>query len=107
MKKLKLNKKTIEAFSEHKKEYDEKWMNGDYTAFVWKHDSRTLLWFLHWKNDWQHWDTLIHEVSHLVHDVFKEKEMADEDEAIAYQTEFLFREIRRNDWRMSDNKGKR
>ena len=56
----------------------------------------SILMFPNWKNDWKHWDCLIHEVSHLIFFVLGEqKNMANEDEARAYQTEFLFREIRR------------
>ncbi len=66
-----------------------------------RENGATILFFPEWKNDWEHWDTLIHEVTHLVHAVLgKMKNMMDEDEARAYQTEYLFREIRRKLWKL-------
>src|SRR3990167_6645082 len=44
----------------------------------------SILMFPNWKNDWKHWDCLIHEVSHLIFFVLGEqKNMANEDEARA------------------------
>jgi hypothetical protein len=62
----------------------------------------SVLSFPDWRNDWPHWDTLVHEVAHLVHAALgRHRAMADEDEARAYQTEYLFREIRRELWTRS------
>ena len=73
------------------------------TAFTFSFDSLSLLWLPDWKNNWKHLDTLVHEVCHMVHSVLgKNKNMMDEDEARAYQTVFLFREIRRKLWRKTD-----
>lgn len=58
-----------------------------------------------WKNDWNHFDTLLHECCHLVHHILgKSRAMMDEDEAKAYQTEHLFREIRNNLFRLSNQR---
>ena len=67
----------------------------------------TILMFSDWKNDWKHWDCLVHEVTHLVHFVLGNmKNMMHEDEGRAYQTEFLFREIRRNLWQKTAKNNK-
>ena len=44
---------------------------------------------------WDYWETLIHEISHIVHKITKDKMMLHEDEAKAYLSDFLFRKIRR------------
>lgn len=70
-------------------------------AFVWHNDGTTLLYFPEWKNNWNHWDTLIHEISHLIDFVMVGgKRMSDETEGKAYQMEYLFREIRRKLWKL-------
>ena len=59
----------------------------------------TILSLKDWSNDWKHWDCLVHESTHLVHEILgHQKNMMDEDEARAYQIEYLFREIRRKLW---------
>lgn len=61
----------------------------------------TLLWFPTWKNDWQHWDSLLHETYHLVYfGLLEQRLMNKEEDAFAYQQEYLFREIRRTLWKI-------
>ena len=93
---LKRIRADIEVAKEFAKSKEElvAYMEGK-CSFGFSHDARTILWFPEWKNDWKHWDTLVHEVCHMVHSVLgKSKNMMGEDEARAYQTEYLFREIR-------------
>lgn len=77
--------------------------NSDTISKVFYDEGRSILSFADWKNDWQHWDYLVHEITHLVHNILGHyKNMMDEDEARAYQTEFLFIEIRRKLWKLSE-----
>lgn len=57
----------------------------------------TVMWLRPFNDDcWEYWETLIHELVHLVDFLLgDQKRMKDESEARAYQTEFLFRSIRR------------
>ena len=88
-----LNKTT--AFDKHIED------NSDNLPRVFYDEGRTIMSFGNWANDWRHWDGLLHEVTHLIHAVLgHSKNMMDEDEARAYQTEFLFREIRRKLWKL-------
>jgi hypothetical protein len=58
-------------------------------------DGRSILYFPSWYNCWDNWETLLHECYHLVFRIcMRNKGMGDEDEAIAYQLEYLFRNIR-------------
>jgi hypothetical protein len=73
---------------------------------------RSLLYFPRWYNCWDNWETLLHECYHLVYRIcMKNKGMENEDEAIAYQLEYLFRNIRLKlkslDWRPMEKKGRR
>lgn len=96
MKKLKLSKDVIREFDKEKKEHDEKWLTDDNNGMMWFNDGRSVLWFKDWKHDWGHIDTLIHECYHAVHNILhKQKNMKDEEEACAYQLEYLVRSIRR------------
>jgi len=64
-------------------------------------NSTSIIMFLTWKNDWPNWDSLNHEIAHVVHGILgKDKNMMDEDEARAYQHEYLFKEIRRKLWKL-------
>lgn len=55
----------------------------------------TILLLKGFSNDWAWFETLLHEIVHLVDDVLgKAKAVTNEYEARAYTTEFLFREIR-------------
>lgn len=56
----------------------------------------TLMWLKPFEDCWEFWETLIHELSHLVDFVLSDqKRMAKETEARAYQIEYLFRQVRR------------
>ena len=48
-----------------------------------------------YENNWVYWETLIHELNHIVYDLAVMKSFTDETEAQAYLQEFLFHEIRR------------
>lgn len=73
-------------------------------AFVWSNFGRTVLWLPSWQHTAKNEETLVHEVHHLIFDVMNSKGMADEPEALAYQMEFLFKNIRKNLWKYSRNK---
>ena len=47
------------------------------------------------QDDWQYWETLMHELHHLVEHVSNVRMLDDEIEAKAYLQEHLFRSIRR------------
>lgn len=96
MKKIKAKENIIAEFNKNKKEHDEKWLNGSNDGVLWHHESATLLWIKSWNNTWDNFDTLVHEVSHMVDIVMRDgKKMEGETEACAYQTEYLFKNIRR------------
>ena len=48
-----------------------------------------------YQDAWEYWETLMHEIQHIVQYLAKCKGMNDEPEAQAYLFEFLFRSIRR------------
>jgi len=96
MRRMKADPKIIAAWDKDKKENDERWLAGANNGCSWFHDGRSLVWFKDWKNNWEHWDTLVHELSHVIDQVLAvEKGMATETEGKAYQFEYLFRQIRR------------
>ena len=47
------------------------------------------------RDDWVYWETLIHELSHIVDWIVDMKMLDGETEARAYLHEWLFREVRR------------
>lgn len=55
--------------------------------------SRLLL-LSDWKNDWDHWDTLNHEVNHLVEYEAKYRWFEEEMEFKAYLQSWLFKKLR-------------
>lgn len=69
--------------------------------------NRSILWLRDWTASWDNYDTLVHEISHLVFALLGERKMLTETEAIAYQTEYLFREIRRHLGRLSGSMKKK
>lgn len=96
MKRIKGKKDIIAEWDKNKKDHDEKWLGGQNHGVLWHHESATVLWLKEFNNTWDNFDTIIHEVSHMVDIVLRDgKKMSEETEACAYQTEFLFREIRR------------
>jgi hypothetical protein len=77
-------------------------------GFVWHNEGRTILWLPDWKNDWEHWYTLIHETHHLVqHVLVHTNRMDDETDALAYQQEYLFRHIRERLQKLSKKRGRK
>jgi len=88
MKRSKFHKDVVEAFSRSEP-------LEDASAWVWLRQGRTMLWFPEWKNDWEHYNTLLHETNHLVYHIIRDKGMTNEIEAQAYQHEYLFDNIRR------------
>lgn len=99
MKRLKFDKEGITNFDTESKKEDEADKAFAYTCkgFMWFDDQgRSVLWFREWTNDWDHYDTLLHEIYHGVHHLMHlNKKMVKEEEACAYQMEYLFRSIRR------------
>ena len=68
---------------------------GGLTHIDYEH-ATTVLILPSWENEWKYLDVLVHEITHMVHAILgKCLNMMDEDEARAYQTEFLFKEIRK------------
>jgi len=60
-------------------------------------EGRSILWLPAWRQDWDHFETLMHECWHLVHrTLLVNKGMEMEDEAQAYQLEYWFHHIREN-----------
>ena len=75
----------------------EKNINKTLLGFVLVNDDGTsFLWLKEFKNKWKYYETLMHELHHLVFIIFGNKLMESEMEAQAYQFEYLFREIRKN-----------
>ena len=68
----------------------EEWCHGWYL----KEDKVRLMWIKDWKNDWNHWDTLNHEVNHLVEYESQDKSFTEEMEFKAYLQEGTFRKLR-------------
>ena len=54
-----------------------------------------ILFMKNMKRDWYFWETLLHEITHIVHTLSRKGGFEDETEHKAYLTEYLFREIRR------------
>ena len=69
--------------------------DGNSTGYVYHLKGKTVLFLQEPPSEWRHWETLVHETYHLVSLVFSDKSMNDEEEASAYQQQFLFRAIRR------------
>ena len=56
---------------------------------------RSILWLPDWGQDWEHYETLLHECWHLVHRALVVNKCMDmEDEAQAYQLEYWFHNLR-------------
>lgn len=67
-------------------------------VFYWEKKGEHLLFLLllrPFKDVWEYWECLIHELAHTVQKLAEDKMMEDEDEARAYLQDFLFRSIRR------------
>ena len=86
-------KEMIDAFSLYEKETDELIAKGS-TPTV-RTSGACMILLADWKDDWEHLDTLNHEVVHIIQLFLTDKGFDDEDENCAYLHEYLFREIRR------------
>jgi hypothetical protein len=83
-------------------------MRSDLLGVTWHNSGCTVLWLPDWKNDWEHWYTLIHETHHLVqHVLVTTNRMYDEADALAYQQEYLFRHIRERLQKLSKKRGRK
>lgn len=72
------------------------WDNFGMGRFVFDKKARTLVLRLSpFEDTWDFWETLIHELNHVVYRVADLKGLKDEEESQSYLQEFLFRAIRR------------
>lgn len=98
MKKQNWNKEVVKKFEGECEELTE-YAEGK-NGFVWSYEGWTLLSFPHWKGTWDDIETLVHECFHLVvAQLAKSKAFVRstddiEEEGMAYQLEYLFRNIR-------------
>jgi len=98
LKKNKVNKASIDAFVADKQNLESQMQNSLGLFCRPKDgDAGSILWLKNWdKNNWRCYEILIHELFHAVYGILgKDKGMLDEEEALAYQQEYLFGEIRR------------
>ncbi len=87
----------IEEFTEHKKMFNEAQEGAQGFVLNLPKSNVTVLWLKVYDIHWECMETLIHELHHAVYIVLgKNRSMADEMEALAYQQEFLFRSIRQH-----------
>ena len=64
--------------------------------FCWNEKIRgNMIILKNYKDSWEFWETLMHEIHHLVFEMSKRKMMLEEMEAQAYLFEHLFHSIRR------------
>lgn len=91
MRRKKFHKYVINEYEkDHKDEPEDRGLGA-----CWFHDGASVIWFPQYENTWNFWETLIHEIFHFVHFMGEQRNMEDEDEALAYLQEYLFRQIRR------------
>lgn len=97
MKQMHLNKEIIQEFDKSGKDKDDIELIKGANAFCWLDEhGRSVLSFVKWDGSWVDYDTLVHETYHLVYSILhKHKNMKKEEEACAYQMEYLFRNIRK------------
>ncbi len=96
-KKKKLKKEYVNWLASLVEEYPDKHnLHTDQGAVFSSSAGRTLLMLKEFRNDWDYWETLLHEIIHLIDFVISEQVNAsNEKEARAYTAEYLFRQIRR------------
>ncbi len=95
MSKNKLISEAIERFSKDREMVEDQMNKG--STVLWHREGYSVLIFKEFIDKWSFYETLIHEICHLIYIIMqKNKLMSDETEACAYQTEYLFRNIRRN-----------
>jgi len=92
-KRLKLAKKNIKALEDDKEEI---LPLMERVACFMNLPTGSILWIKEYEDEWTFYEYLIHEIFHAVYLMLgQDQRMMKEDEAMAYQLEFLFREIRR------------
>lgn len=95
MKRITSNKEMIAAYKEKMPELAKLLLEGA-TGYFWHKDGRSVLWVKTWGNHWNEIETLVHELHHAVFTILQEnKAMSTEMEALAYQQEYLLRQITR------------
>lgn len=92
-KKHKFNKQTIKNFENEIPKLNKLYQGG--CAITCVSGNTTCLILRNYEDTWSYWETLMHECYHLVYHVFGRNLMSTEEEAFAYQLEFMFRSIRR------------
>jgi len=97
MKRIGAKQSSIDVFNNDKQRLEElmKSSNGFFST---PDDASTgsILWLKSWDESWKDYEVLIHELFHAVYCILgKGRSMMEEQEAMAYQQEFLFGEIRR------------
>ena len=93
IKRLKFKKENIQAIKEDKEVPS--FIERKPACFLGM-PSGNILHFKGFKDEWYFYEWLIHELFHAVYiELGKNSSMIKEEEAMAYQIEFLFREIRR------------
>jgi hypothetical protein len=71
------------------------WFNKSTSGLSWVCGTKSLLMFKDWKNDTKHLGCFTHELYHLIFQhMHKQRTMAMENEACAYQISYLFRNIK-------------
>ena len=103
LKKYGCKKEAIDSVVSHEEDI-QKILQRNNAGFFWWFSGKTIrttiLWLNDWEDDWPHYETLIHELFHGIISVLgKERGMIQdneiEEEAMAYQLEFLFKNCRR------------
>lgn len=94
-KKYKSNKNFMDWILKQKEMLADK-MIGSKGFFAYSPHCQSILWIKEWEDNWENMETLIHETFHAVYDMLGvNKGMTTESEALAYQQEYLFKQIRR------------
>jgi hypothetical protein len=105
-KKMKFKKEMIEHLEKSKEEIKklQKKSKGLFCIL----SPGNLIWINEYTDDWDFYQVLIHELFHAVFgEMGQERGMEKEEEAMAYQQEFLFKEIRRKLYKIYGIKKKR
>ena len=89
---LKKKKLSLDGFEKHK-EVIEKNCTYRGSAMMFK-NGYLLLQIEKYREEWDWYEVLMHEVCHVVQYIFEHREIED-DEAFAYQLEYLFKTVRR------------
>ena len=82
----------FQEFKEHIENFTGK---GDKGFEMMNEKGQILLYLKEFKDNWETYEVLLHEVCHIVQDLFDQRGMVGEKEAFAYELEYLFRNIRK------------